>query len=896
MKQSILLQQPNTCKTGCIDYLKVNNKLSEFDTPEKKLAAIRNLGINQIEVVQNLGDDPTVVMSQKAVTSSINESNLIKIYESENNLPTSAETGRFAAVVHQIDNIAVTELFFKNPQSWEKVGAIKTVNSEEQLYEDDPIGTLKIIAYDGIKTANFKELYQPNKDEIDIDQMIFNTENLSKVTKLYIDELATINDNIHMILFIARNHENVTDPCIILNTEGYALVVDFGDNNVKHELQLFERTETGILINEIGLNTVNNYLSTDEYCFGGIYDIDNNIVYDNIDVFKVDGFVQRGALYFKEVDGWKNYSAVLKTSEYQIEKNTEQIALVEKELHNSIVKVNYVEDLDPKAPSGTLASVNFTNTTLEEFDGGFYTVTLQFPNEIYIDPNYTTSELYYYPANINVDGTFGGMLSSPHCGLRFYNTGNEQTINDISNHNIIVTYEDGVLREVNNEALQQFYHTVNQTIGSWKVRNGYLPKLSEEQLQIWQNFIEQPFIFSNPTLFVKKSKGWEQYNKILDNSITRDKIRDYTITEDKLEYPLQLKLDSVSTLVQTTNTLQTNLNTEIQNRTTQDSELRTSINSINDKLSELENNIELADGSIAIEKLSTDVQESITKVNTFLDIAAQSDEVVDTLKEIQEYIESDASGASAMITDIATNKSNIEELTARLDELNNNENNSVEIVNDLTTGGADKALSAEMGKTLSERIEEVAEITNSGEEVTVQIVDEDAVGIPLAGIRKQTSPSDSSPFYPYFVSEKDVTNNEDADTTPGSATVVYLDDYTSSGIYVIKEYEPIHDTYNDIFAFVGFPAKYGTESNSDAYISESLIIKESRYTESGIEAFAQYKYDSSIYRLNDESSADNGKLYSFNNTRIIQEVTPKKSVSIQEAIDDIYSKLALLTT
>jgi hypothetical protein len=130
-------------------------------------------------------------------------------------------------------------------------------------------------------------------------------------------------------------------------------------------------------------------------------------------------------LYFKEVDGWKNYSDILNTSEYKIEKNTEQIALVEKELRNSIVKVNYVDDLDPKAPSGTLASVNFTNTTLEEFDGGFYTVTLQFPDEIYIDPRYTTSELYYYPANINVDGTYGGMLSSPHCGLRFYNTGNE---------------------------------------------------------------------------------------------------------------------------------------------------------------------------------------------------------------------------------------------------------------------------------------------------------------------------------------------------------------------------------------------------------------------------------------------------------------------------------------
>jgi hypothetical protein len=117
--------------------------------------------------------------------------------------------------------------------------------------------------------------------------------------------------------------------------------------------------------------------------------------------------------------------------------------------------------------------------------------------------------------------------------------------------------------------------------------------------------------------------------------------------------------------------------------------------------------------------LSTDVQESLTKVNTFLNTAAQSDEVVDTLKEIQEYIESDTSGASTMIADIAANKSNIEELTARLDGLNNNENNSVEIVNDLTTGGADKALSAEMGKTLSERIEEVAKITNSGEEVTV---------------------------------------------------------------------------------------------------------------------------------------------------------------------------------
>lgn len=159
MKNPIFLQKPscNSCspgKLGQSEYLSTKNFLSEFDTEEKRLTVLRNLGIlnNQIDVVQELGDDTHSVMSQKAVTEAINNNKNIEIYESENNLPTSAETGRIAAVVYQTNNETISRLYFKNSQEWKSINDLTIVDSENKLDPSAPQGTIAVVAVNSKQT------------------------------------------------------------------------------------------------------------------------------------------------------------------------------------------------------------------------------------------------------------------------------------------------------------------------------------------------------------------------------------------------------------------------------------------------------------------------------------------------------------------------------------------------------------------------------------------------------------------------------------------------------------------------------------------------------------------------------------------------------------------------
>lgn len=63
-----------------------------------------------------------------------------------------------------------------------------------------------------------------------------------------------------------------------------------------------------------------------------------------------------------------------------------------------------------------------------------------------------------------------------------------------------------------------------------------------------------------------------------------------------------------------------------------------------------------------IEEHTTDIQELNDRVNTFFGAAEDADTVVNTLKEIQDYITSDESGTTTMLADIAANKRAIETL------------------------------------------------------------------------------------------------------------------------------------------------------------------------------------------------------------------------------------------
>ena len=96
-------------------------------------------------------------------------------------------------------------------------------------------------------------------------------------------------------------------------------------------------------------------------------------------------------------------------------------------------------------------------------------------------------------------------------------------------------------------------------------------------------------------------------------------------------------------------------------------------------------------------------------VNTFLSNADLTENAIDTLKEIQTYIDSDKSAAAQMAANIAANKKAIDDEVVRATGVESNLNTAVQarilktsIVDDLITAESTKVLSANQGVVLKE--------------------------------------------------------------------------------------------------------------------------------------------------------------------------------------------------
>ncbi|MBR4040815.1 MAG: hypothetical protein IKJ09_00675 [Bacteroidaceae bacterium] len=77
------------------------------------------------------------------------------------------------------------------------------------------------------------------------------------------------------------------------------------------------------------------------------------------------------------------------------------------------------------------------------------------------------------------------------------------------------------------------------------------------------------------------------------------------------------------------------------------------------------------DNSVTKQKLSGELRAIIEKVTVFLNSSAVSDDIIDTLKEIQEYIKSDTTGAVSMTDSIQKNTSAIAILQQESENLKN---------------------------------------------------------------------------------------------------------------------------------------------------------------------------------------------------------------------------------
>lgn len=163
-------------------------------------------------------------------------------------------------------------------------------------------------------------------------------------------------------------------------------------------------------------------------------------------------------------------------------------------------------------------------------------------------------------------------------------------------------------------------------------------------------------------------------------------------------------------------------------------------------------------------------------------------------------------------------------------------------------------------------------------------------GLPIEIIDAKAS---GSLFRPYAPSEYDVTGS--GSTEQGSATICYSNDYSVEGKVVVlkNNMSDGHGDYMDSFAFV-FPTGgvYGeSETSHEIYYGKDLILKQSKQdTSEGIKPLSSYVNDgSTLYR----DIYDN-KYYKMLNNNKLTENYFMETVSIQEALNTIYSKIGMI--
>lgn len=170
------------------------------------------------------------------------------------------------------------------------------------------------------------------------------------------------------------------------------------------------------------------------------------------------------------------------------------------------------------------------------------------------------------------------------------------------------------------------------------------------------------------------------------------------------------------------NTLTTNLNSEISRATQAESDLNTAITTEKNRANTAENALKRA---INTEK---------SRIDTFLAAADTGDKAIDTLKEIQNYIDTHGEAAAEMATNIGKNATDIKSLqdavgaggssstglfkaiadaeSSAKSYADDNFIKQTNIVDNLSTNSSDKVLSAKQGKALNDA--KVDKVTGKG--------------------------------------------------------------------------------------------------------------------------------------------------------------------------------------
>lgn len=189
------------------------------------------------------------------------------------------------------------------------------------------------------------------------------------------------------------------------------------------------------------------------------------------------------------------------------------------------------------------------------------------------------------------------------------------------------------------------------------------------------------------------------YSETNINNLTTDKISHSEIvntingeleTDDNAaNVPLSAKVGGI--LFNRDNLLQRQINTNKDNISANETGINNEVTRATNAETVLDNRLKTVEGD----------------VNTFLSNADLTENAIDTLKEIQTYIDSDKNAAAQMTANIAANKKAIDDEVTRATGIESNLNTAVQarvlkasIVDDLTTTESTKVLSANQGVVL----------------------------------------------------------------------------------------------------------------------------------------------------------------------------------------------------
>ena len=414
------------------------------------------------------------------------------------------------------------DIYFKETTGWRKINDIKIVDSVDKLDKNAPQGSLASVAVNTGGEVPFSELYQPTSDEVDFNAGVVDTTNLSRVSGITInssyDTSAEIQDPSVYLLSKDIDFQGEVGQMIAL-VSGEAMVWNFATKE-QNQLELFTQNEDGtITINEENLATINNLLSTAEFVYGGVISMESGEFLDPsyADVFyKSISGVQKTDLYIKGADGWKVVGdEELKNQISDLEVNLTNLEDTVTNLEDkTTLIVNSVDELDPDAPTGTLANVVYGDQPILKpiSEQGIKQIVFgDFVGESFIIPEDNFSIVFsasnpMYQTNLSVSYSSDASTVDLYKGVV------------LGNSNKLCSYKIDT-KEIT-ELDQQAIDNLNTNLKNGKLYGStYVPSgvNEEECYKFFDQFIKNEVGYIPATVYsyTKYESGWEQYDKIL---------------------------------------------------------------------------------------------------------------------------------------------------------------------------------------------------------------------------------------------------------------------------------------------------------------------------------------------------------------------------------------------